>query len=82
MGRCIFCGKTLTWLFDKPDPMQLCIGFKCETCNLQWTIEDHKNSVDWAIRHIRSLETAVQSLEKKLDAILKEMKTFNETNAH
>ena len=31
---------------------------------------------------IESLETAVQSLEKKLDAILKEMKTFNETNAH
>jgi archaellum component FlaC len=31
---------------------------------------------------IESLETAVKSLEKKLDAILKEMKTFNETNAH
>jgi len=77
MGRCIFCGKTLTWLFDKPDPMQLCIGFKCETCNLQWTIEDHKNSVDWAIRHIRSLETAVKELQCDLNKIITFMENYD-----
>jgi prefoldin subunit 5 len=31
---------------------------------------------------IESLETAVKELQGKLDAILKEMKMFNETNAH
>lgn len=40
------------------------------------------SELDKQKERIESLETAVQSLEKKLDAILKEMKTFNETNAH
>jgi hypothetical protein len=65
--RCILCGGVL---IPKHDMNELTIiGFSCPICNIEWTIEEHKEVDNWSVRHIRSLETAVKSMQEALEKL-------------
>jgi hypothetical protein len=53
-GLCIFCGSELE------KNINVC---KCLNCNLQWTLAEHKDNQNWAVRHIRALEDQVRLLQ-------------------
>lgn len=61
---CIFCGLKLNIIES---------GYKCVHCNLQWSLSEHKDNQNWAVRHIRALEARVQQLETALDILLKKL---------
>jgi hypothetical protein len=59
-GLCIFCGSELE------KNINVC---KCLNCNLQWTLAEHKDNQNWAVRHIRLLESATQALQAENQAL-------------
>jgi hypothetical protein len=69
--KCIKCGNELATIYDVYQPIIL--GYKCLNCNLQWTLAEHKDNQNWAVRHIRALEAEIQLLKDQLEQILKKL---------
>ena len=44
-------------------------GCKCVPCGLEWSLAEHRDNQNWAIRHIRELEAKVDKLEAAIDAL-------------
>ena len=66
--KCIKCGNAVLLPIGGP--------IRCEVCNLQWTLAEHKDNQDWAVRHIRQLEQRIATLEAdnlKMNLQLKEI---------
>ena len=62
--KCIICGSEVSISDDL---------IKCLICNLQWTLAEHKDNQEWAVRHIRALEAHVKELQIALDLLLKKL---------
>jgi len=62
-GKCIFCGNIVEVWYD--DELHR-LGWKCSTCDLQWTIAEHKENQSWAVRHIRLLEEEIVLLKERI----------------
>lgn len=58
-SHCIMCGNIVA----------LGTNVRCETCNLEWLREEHKDNQNWAVRHIRLLEKEVAELKARLDEL-------------
>jgi hypothetical protein len=67
--KCIICGNEIEAILEsnpKMEPAMLIGGYKCNVCNLQWTLAEHKDNQNWAVRHIRALEAKISELENRI----------------
>jgi hypothetical protein len=80
MAKCILCGEELTPILEeftpecdglKLPPMNRVSGYKCIPCGIEWDISEHKNDMNWAVRHIRALEDQVEILKETLNLLHK-----------
>jgi len=66
MVKCIKCGKEL---IPYGFPIKLegyqCNNPDCPEYNKPWTLAEHKDNQNWAVRHIRLLESKTQALEQE-----------------
>jgi hypothetical protein len=69
MAKCIICGAELEILTNYPE----ILGYKCSNCNLQWTLAEHKDNQNWAVRHIRALEAQVKELSESILVLQKKV---------
>ena len=69
--KCIKCGSELRCIVNSPN--EPIIGYKCPNCNLEWSLAEHKDNQNWAVRHIRALETRIANLELSMDTLLKKL---------
>ena len=65
--KCIKCGNELTISINQQ------LHYRCEFCNLEWSLAEHKDNQNWAVRHIRALETRIANLELSMDTLLKKL---------
>jgi len=70
------CGAELTVILNDSKPNTSTIGYKCTNCKLQWTLAEHKDNQNWAVRHIRSLETLVSSQDEKIALLENQISIF------
>lgn len=73
--KCIKCGTELKSIMKEngmtiPDHVGFqCVNPECEIYNEQWTIGAHKDNQDWAVRHIRILESKNSILEQRVQML-------------
>jgi len=76
-GYCIKCGHELLKTIDSFQ----CVNIECELNNEKidennWSIENHKDNQNWAVRHIRIIESAIQSLTIDFQAEFNKINEF------
>ena len=66
--KCIKCGQELkaNWNENVLCVGYTCINSNCEIYNQSWSIATHKDNQNWAVRHIRALETQIKELQEAL----------------
>lgn len=70
MNRCIKCGREVRYFDHDSRAIPRKIG--CDHCHLEWTLADHKDDGDWAVRHIRLLESKTQALEDQIVGLMQQ----------
>jgi len=79
MSICIKCGwncEPLSIGLPFQNTGWKCVNPDCELNNEKkaennWTLEKHKDNQEWAVRHMRTLETLVASLEVRIKELEK-----------
>jgi hypothetical protein len=73
--KCIKCGSELHFEYTEDLPNRIvsiqCTNPECSEFNKPWTLAEHKDNQDWAVRHIRALEQRVQTLESQIQQLIK-----------
>jgi len=59
MTQCILCGADLYYSVELKK-------YSCANCEIEWTIEEHKKTTNWAVRHIRDLENENITLKTRI----------------
>jgi CxxC motif-containing protein len=79
--KCIICGNNCSYIYDRSDPKLLLIGYKCPTCQLEWTREEHVDDMSYVIQTITALKAEMaelrhqnQILQEAFDVLLRKMK--------
>jgi hypothetical protein len=74
--KCILCGAELVEIYREPT---IVVGYYCPNCidkegnQLQWSLSEHKDNQNWAIRHIRLLEQENANLKTKLENLIQQL---------
>ena len=62
MEKCINCGNAYQVYVENNTP----IGYKCPTCNLEWTTSEHIDDVTYLIQELNDLKANFNALLEKL----------------
>jgi hypothetical protein len=65
------CGKDVKPIVENMGPITgyQCINPDCSIFMQPWSIDDHKDNQDWAVRHIRLLEKENDDLKKRIELL-------------
>jgi hypothetical protein len=72
--KCIKCGQNVIGVLSGTHTTGYqCVNELCTEYNQPWSLADHKDNQDWAVRHIRALEAQLKEQQEAIDLLLQRL---------